>query len=140
MKPYIILNKRTLFAVIIIIAAALFVFSRAVYLRAKKIDGSTNAKREAFIRSLGITDFGGEVISKEIVIPKKFPPVYSKYNHLQKSAGFDLQKYSGKSATLYTYLSENGQAVNLIVHKGQIIGGDITLNNQAFALKSIEKK
>lgn len=140
MKPYIILNKKTLFVVIIIIAAALLIFSRAVYLSGKRIDGSNNASRQTYISSLGITNFSGQVKSKEIVIPREFPSVYTEYNELQKKSGFDLQKYKGKSAVLYTYFLENGEAVNLIVHKGQIIGGDISLNNKVLPLTSIEKK
>lgn len=135
MKPYIILNKRTLLLLIIVIAVTLLVFSRVVYLAAKRIDGSTNSKREAFLLSVGVTDLNGICKKKEIVIPKEFPAVYKEYNRLQKEAGFDLKRYEGKEATLYTYFTESGNEINLIVHKGQIIGGDIVSSYEVLPLK-----
>ena len=60
-------------------------------------------------------------------IPEEFNAVYERYNALQKEGGFDLGEYKGKKCKRYTYLipSQNARA-NIIVHKGQIIGGDIS--------------
>ena len=57
--------------------------------------------------------------------------VFPKKNELQKSQGFDLTDYAGKSVTIYNYkvlnYPENSEYVyaTLIVLDGVIIGGDI---------------
>ena len=66
-----------------------------------------NVSRVEFIKSLGL-DPKEEVFSeKEIVIPKNFSDVFLNYNEIQKSAGYDLEDYSGFSAKVYTYFLPN---------------------------------
>ena len=89
-----------------------------------------NVSRVEFIKSLGL-DPKEEVFSeKEIVIPKKFSDVFLNYNEIQKSAGYDLEDYSGFSAKVYTYFLPNFRNetayVNLIIVDGKIVGGDIS--------------
>ena len=63
----------------------------------------------------------------EFTIPMEFNEVYSRYNELLKTAGYDLSLYKGKLCKRYTYLipSQNARA-NIIVYDGEIIGGDIS--------------
>ena len=63
----------------------------------------------------------------EFTIPTEFNEVYSRYNELLKTAGYDLSPYKGKTCKRYTYLipSQNARA-NIIVYDGKIIGGDIS--------------
>ena len=63
----------------------------------------------------------------EFTIPTGFNEVYSRYNELLKTAGYDLSPYKGKLCKRYTYLipSQNARA-NIIVYNGEIIGGDIS--------------
>ena len=63
----------------------------------------------------------------EFTIPTEFNEVYSRYNELLKTAGYDLSPYKGKNCKRYTYLipSQNARA-NIIVYDGKIIGGDIS--------------
>ena len=63
----------------------------------------------------------------EFTIPAEFNEVYSRYNELLKTAGYDLAPYKGKLCKRYTYLipSQNARA-NIIVYNGEIIGGDIS--------------
>lgn len=63
----------------------------------------------------------------EFTIPMQFNEVYSRYNELLKTAGYDLSPYKGKLCKRYTYLipSQNARA-NIIVYNGEIIGGDIS--------------
>ena len=65
-------------------------------------------------------------------IPTEQTPVYSRYNDLQKSQGYDLTEYAGKTVMRYVYEVNNfpdaQQPVyaTLLVYKNRIIGGDIT--------------
>ena len=63
---------------------------------------STEEERKAYLTSLGYT-FEKEEHSKNIVIPSEFNDVYKDYNNIQKQQGFNLEKYKGKSAVIYTY-------------------------------------
>lgn len=88
-------------------------------------------KTETFsqiVRQMGYDDVSEnpyEVV--EFTIPEKFNAVYERYNLLQKEGGYDLSNYKGKKCKRYTYLipSQNARA-NIIVHNGEIIGGDIS--------------
>lgn len=62
----------------------------------------------------------------EITIPENWGAVYENYNQLQIHGGFDLEKYRGKKCTRYTYeMSDMPARGNVLVHNGEIIGGDI---------------
>ena len=63
-----------------------------------------------------------------INLPSKFDAVYRQYNEIQKEAGFDLTEYLGKKVVRYTFAINNfdgaeGVRVNVLMHKGSIIGG-----------------
>ena len=77
---------------------------------------------------VGYTADETAVSVKEIVIPESFSDVYSKYNRLQQTAGFDLTRHKGDNACVYTYrLSDSEDTViNLMVSDNIIIGGDIS--------------
>ena len=84
-----------------------------------------------------LTDFGWEVSaspteSSQVRIPKEQSPVYERYNALQKSQGYDLSQYAGKTVMRYVYKINNFPNATepvyatLLVYKNQIIGGDVT--------------
>lgn len=96
-----------------------------------RISAGDDMERAKFLLSYGweISTVPLEVV--EITIPREFNQVYEKYNQLQISQGFDLEKYRGKAVTRYTYSvinypdkTENVRA-NLLVYKNRVIGGDI---------------
>lgn len=88
-------------------------------------------ERIAFIENLGYK-VNREVVeeSKQIQIPYVFSDIYKQYQEVQQKAGYDLTKYSGNNATLYTYslIYENRTDVyaHLLVVDGTVIGGDIS--------------
>ena len=84
-----------------------------------------------------LKDFGWEVTtspteSGRVKIPEEKSEVFDRYNALQKSQGYDLSKYAGKTVMRYVYQINNypGAAepvyATLLVHKNDIIGGDVT--------------
>ena len=73
--------------------------------------------------------------TEEIKIPVKFDAVTQKYNDLQKSQGFNIEKYKNKTVKRYTFsvsglpdnmsLPEDEVLLTLLVYKDKIIGGDL---------------
>lgn len=91
----------------------------------------TESDRVKFLEQFG-WEVGGEAIeSEEIVLPDEFDRVMRSYNELQKSQGFNLEKYKGKTLTRYTYEIKNypdydGTVfANVIVYKNRVVGGDV---------------
>lgn len=84
----------------------------------------------AYIESLGYTAESLPLEEKEVTIPSTFDAVYTEYNTIQQSCGFDLSGYKGKTATLYTYAITNypehpDVRCDLLVRKGAVIGGNV---------------
>lgn len=68
---------------------------------------------------------------EEVMIPEKFDEVYSQYNELQKSMGFDLEKHKGDRCKRYSYKiknygSDEEVVLNMIIYKDKVIGGDVS--------------
>ena len=77
--------------------------------------GSTNAKRVEFLKSFGLAVNETPTEVKNITIPENFSEVYKNYNNLQIESGFNLEKYKGKSAQVYTYSLENARDFALVL-------------------------
>lgn len=96
---------------------------------------SDNDSRVQFLESLGWKVVTSPKEASQVKIPTEQSPVYSRYNDLQKSQGYDLTQYAGKNVMRYVYEitnypgAEQPVYATLLVYKNQIIGGDI--NNTA---------
>lgn len=138
---YITLTKKRLF---IILCAVIIAFILIIQFLSVKVSGteiSTNAQRVQYIATLGVNLQNDEYLQKQVIIPQEFGDVYSNYNALQRTAGFDLSAFRGKKVTVYTYYTTDGKAVNLMIYKNKLIGGDIAdlnVNGQMAALKGNE--
>lgn len=92
----------------------------------------TNDARVKFLADLGWEVTASPTESMQVRIPKESTEVFDRYNELQKSQGYDLSKYAGKTVMRYVYRINNYPGATepvyatLLVHKDQIIGGDIT--------------
>lgn len=93
---------------------------------------ATNEGRVKFL-----TDFGWDVVvspieTSQVKVPAKESDVFSRYNALQKSQGYDLTQFAGKKVMRYVYLIRNYPGATdpvyatLLVYKDQVIGGDVT--------------
>ena len=93
---------------------------------------ATNDGRVKFL-----TDFGWDVTvspteSGQVKIPETSSEVFNRYNALQKSQGYDLSQYAGKTVMRYVYKINNYPGATdpvyatLLVYRDQIIGGDVT--------------
>ena len=91
-----------------------------------------NDGRVEFLKNLGWEVSTSPTESGQVRIPQAENEVFSRYNTLQKSAGYDLSQYAGKNVMRYVYKVNNFPGATdpvyatLLVYKNQIIGGDIT--------------
>ena len=93
---------------------------------------ANNDARVAFLKSFGWDVTTSPVESGQVRIPETGNEVFDRYNELQKSQGYDLSKFAGKTVMRYVYKVNNYPGVTepvyatLLVYKNQVIGGDVT--------------
>ena len=93
---------------------------------------SGNDARVQFLKGLGWEVAASPIESGQVKIPKEQSEKFDRYNTLQKSQGYDLSQYAGKSVMRYMYKVTNYPNATepvyatLLVYKDQVIGGDIT--------------
>ena len=92
----------------------------------------SNDSRVQFLKDFGWDVTTSPTQSGRVKIPEDTTEVFDRYNTLQKSQGYDLSRYAGKTVMRYVYRVNNYPGATepvyatLLVHKNQIIGGDIT--------------
>ena len=93
---------------------------------------SSNDARVKFLEEMGWEVSTSPVESGQVKIPAEQSEVFDRYQALQKSQGYDLSPFAGKTVMRYVYKVNNYPGATdpvyatLLVHKDQIIGGDIT--------------
>ena len=105
-------------------------------------DASLNAGRLAFLQGLGYQTDQEPEEAVDVLIPEHFDEAYESYNALQKQQGYDLEKYKGKKVNRYRYRILNyperkNAAATLLVYKGEILGGDITLGGDTSQVRGL---
>ena len=91
-----------------------------------------NDSRVRFLQELGWDVTTSPVESGQVKIPKESSEIFDRYNALQKTMGYDLTQYAGKTVMRYVYQVNNYPDATdpvyatLLVYKDQVIGGDIT--------------
>ena len=104
-----------------------------------------NDGRVAFLQNLGWEVSASPVESGQVRIPQDQKPIFSRYNELQKSAGYDLSQYAEKTVMRYVYKVNNYPGATepvyatLLVYKDQVIGGDITDTAAQGAVRPLTK-
>lgn len=95
--------------------------------------GASNDDRVAYLASFGWSVNAEPAEAQKVAIPDSGDnPVFSRYNDLQKSQGFDLTSFAGKDVMRYVYQVLNYPEAKepvyatVLVSDGKIIGGDIT--------------
>ena len=106
---------------------------------------SGNDARVSFLKGLGWDVSASPVESSQVRIPKEQTELYDRYNALQKSLGYDLSAYAGKAVMRYVYKVNNYPGATepvyatLLVHKNQVIGGDITDTSPKGIMQGLKK-
>ena len=91
-----------------------------------------NDARVKFLENFGWDVAASPVESGKVRIPEEASEVFDRYAQLQKSQGYDLAPYAGKTVMRYVYQVNNYPNATepvyatLLISKGQVIGGDIT--------------
>ena len=140
MRLFFTLTKKRLAILLLVVIAALSSLIWVSSLELHYIDGSTHAKRMEYIRSQGVLVEENGFTEKETLIPETFGEVYLKYNELQKKGGFNLSPFKGEAVTVYSYrITGADKTLTLIVHEGEIIGGDIAENSLNGKMREIKR-
>ena len=93
---------------------------------------SSNDGRVQFLTSFGWDVAASPVESGQVKIPAENSEVFDRYNALQKSQGYDLSQFAGKTVMRYVYKIRNYPGATdpvyatLLIYKDQVIGGDVT--------------
>ena len=93
---------------------------------------TNNDARVKFLEDFGWQISASPVESSQVRIPAEQTQVFERYNALQKSQGYDLSQYAGKTVMRYVYKVNNYPGATepvyatVLVYKNQVIGGDIT--------------
>lgn len=95
--------------------------------------GATNDERVAYLATYGWSVNAEPVKTQRVKIPQTADNrVFSRYNELQLSQGFDLTAYAGKEVSRFVYEilnypdAKDAVYASILVCDGKIIGGDIT--------------
>ncbi len=92
----------------------------------------TNDARVQFLAGHGWQVNASPRESMQVRIPKDSTEVFDRYNELQKSQGYDLSQYAGKTLMRYVYQVTNYPGATepvyatVLVYRDQVVGGDIT--------------
>ena len=92
------------------------------------VECGTEAEVSEYLESFGLQL--GECTTDSITVPYEFNEVYTNYNNIQQSQGFDLSEYKGKTVNRYTFAVLNhpdGQDVfvEVLIYNKTVIGADI---------------
>ena len=105
---------------------------------------ANNDARVAFLKSFGWDVTTSPVESGQVRIPESGNDVFNRYNELQKSQGYDLTAYAGKTVMRYVYQINNFPDATapvyatLLIYKNQVIGGDVTDTSAKGSIRSFK--
>ena len=105
----------------------------------------SNEDRIAFLSGFGWKVSDEPVQTQEVRIPTEPNEVFTRYNELQMSQGFDLMAYAGKTVRRYVYQIENYPNADegryyatLLVYKDEVIGGDVASGEKNGVMHSLQ--
>ena len=107
---------------------------------------SGNDSRIAFLKEMGWDVTETPVQSGQVRIPDTPSEIFDRYNALQKSQGYDLSQYAGKTVMRYVYQVNNYPGATepvyatVLVYKNRIIGGDVTNTSAKGQIQGLQKQ
>lgn len=150
---FVMTTKVNIKKLLLILAAAVAVILALVLLLGGRNDStqtaapavSSNDARVKFLTDLGWEVTTSPTESSQVRIPEEQTQVYERYNALQKSQGYDLTQYAGKTVMRYVYRVNNFPGATepvyatLLVYKNQVIGGDVTDTAAKGVIQGLQK-
>ena len=133
-------------AIIAVIAAVVLLFSGGD--TTPTLGSNTVANNDDRVQFLA--SFGWEVVSSpaetsQVRIPADSSQLFERYNMLQKSQGYDLSAYQGKTVMRYVYKIKNYPGATepvyatILISGNQVIGGDITDTSATGVVQGFEQ-
>ncbi len=113
-----------------VIFAAVYAVNRLVKPRAIKL--CSEDEMLDFLHGLGWETSDCAINVRDVTVPSEWNEVYTRYNELQKQQGFDLTKYKGSSATVYSFKILNYEShpenivANLLICDDKLIAADVS--------------
>ena len=119
-------------ALALIVALFMLLGGRQTQSTGAELTVTSNDDRIRFLAS-----FGWEVVTSpaqtcQVRIPEQTSEVFERYNTLQKTMGYDLSEYAGKTVMRYVYTIKNYPGATepvyatVLISNNRVIGGDIT--------------
>ena len=93
---------------------------------------TNNDDRVEFLASFGWEVVTSPTQTSQVRIPADANEVFQRYNTLQKSMGYDLSQFAGKTVMRYVYTVKNYPGATepvyatILISNNQVIGGDVT--------------
>lgn len=119
-------------AALALIAIVIALFSGGAQPTSASGNVTGNDDRLQFLAAFGWEVAVSPVESGQVRVPEGSSQVFDRYNELQKTMGYDLSEYAGKTVMRYVYQVKNYPGATaevfatLLISNNQIIGGDIT--------------
>ena len=131
-------------AVIILVAGLIMLIGKGDAEPTVSTGVSNNDARVDFLKTFGWEVTTSPTESGQVRIPAESNEVFDRYNTLQKSQGYDLSAYAGKTVMRYVYKVDNYPGATapvyatLLIYKNQVIGGDVTDTSAKGAVRSFK--
>lgn len=106
---------------------------------------ASNDDRVRFLNSFGWEVTTSPTDSSQVRIPSEPSEVFSRYNDLQKSQGYDLSAFAGQTVMRYVYKVNNYPGATepvyatVLIRRHEVIGGDITDTAAKGAIHGFQK-
>ncbi len=131
-------------ALIVIIAIALG--SGKSQSTGSDVSVNSNDDRVQFLASYGWEVVTSPAETSQVRIPSNSSEVFERYNTLQKTMGYDLSEYAGKTVMRYVYTVKNYPGstepvyATILISNNRVIGGDITDTAATGKIQGFEKQ
>jgi hypothetical protein len=135
-----------LFIILLCLIATAVVFVRKAVIE-KTLDEAfamtSNAERVAFLNEQGWIVKPDPISTEEVTIPTEWGSDFADYLALEKSQGFDLERYAGENAEVFTYAVLNypdypeNVTANMIIKDGKLIGGEVMLSTEGGFIQAL---
>ena len=119
-------------AIIAVIVAVTMLFGGGSQSAASSSAVTSNDDRVHFLTSFGWEVATSPAETSQVRIPASSSEVFTRYNALQQSQGYDLTDYQGKTVMRYVYKIKNYPGATepvyatILIAGNQVIGGDVT--------------
>ena len=144
-------DKRKIFMILGAVAALILIIALALGSGKSQSTGSdvsvnTNDDRVQFLASYGWEVVTSPAETSQVRIPSSSSEVFERYNTLQKTMGYDLSEFAGKTVMRYVYTVKNYPGATepvyatILISNNRVIGGDITDTAPTGKIQGFEKQ